>query len=688
MRTLALSVLVMVWAACSEPARTPATGGTSAAGNTAAAPGKVTPGEVKRVVIVSTRKSGTSTVTTSADGTIRTSLFILQNGRGPRVDSTLRLAADGTIASLSASGQHEMGTKVAEEFSLRDGRARWKSEEEQGERAVTGPAFFVPMATMPEIYGLLVPAAIANGGKMPLLPAGEARVEKVAEMSVSAGGQTRSLVGYAITGLELTVQYTWMNQDGSWFGSVSPYSSFVPEGWEDAVAPLVDKQKELDRARDAALAKAHAHRPPAAGVLLTHARVLDVQRGKWLDDHAVLVVGDKIAAVGPSARVKAPEGAEVVDLAGKALIPGLVDMHMHLGGVDGVLAIASGVTTGRDVGNEPDMLDDLKNRFDEGAAIGPHLVRFGFIEGRNEKAAASKVTAETVEEAKAAVEFYAARKYEGVKIYNSVKTELVPVIAKEAHAKGMLVTGHVPVHMLANEAVRAGYDGIEHINMLFLNFFATVDTDTRDTTRFTLMGDNAAGFDLAGKPARDFFALLRRKKTVVTPTVDAFEDLLVGESGKVIPGLEPVVNRLPVQTRRSFLRGGLPVPPDKRPTYRASFDKVLAMVKALVDARIPVMVGTDHIAGLMVHHEMELFARAGIPTAKILQMTSIDAARALRLDKQFGTIARGKRADLAIIDGDPLADITSIRRVTRTMRAGVLYPSAPLYEAIGVLPIR
>jgi hypothetical protein len=296
-----------------------------------------------------------------------------------------------------------------------------------------------------------------------------------------------------------------MNEDGTWFGSVSPYSSFVPEGWEGAV-----------------------------------------RRGKWLADHAVLVVGDKITAVGPSARVKAPEGAEVIDLAGQAVIPGLIDMHMHLGGVDGVLAIASGVTTGRDVGNEPDTLDDFKNRFDEGTAIGPHLLRFGFTEGRNEKAAASEVTAETVEEARAAVEFYAARKYEGVKIYNSVKTELVPVIAKEAHARGMLVTGHVPVHMLANEAVRAGYDGIEHINMLFLNFFATKETDTRDTTRFTLMGENAAGFDLAGKPARDFFALLRRKKTVVTPTVDAFEDLLVGESGKIIPGLEAVVDRLPV----------------------------------------------------------------------------------------------------------------------------------------------
>src|SRR5262249_39251208 len=160
--------------------------------------------------------------------------------------------------------------------------------------------------------------------------------------------------------------------------------------------------------------------------------------------------------------------------------PGLWDMHAHLGDADGVLDIASGVTTVRDVGNDPDKLDDFKKRFDAGTAVGPHVVRFGFIEGRNEKAAAAKVTAETDAEAKQAVETYAARGYDGIKIYNSVKPDLVPLLAKEAHARGMAVTGHIPVHMLANEAVQAGYDGIEHLNMLFLNFFATHQTDTRD----------------------------------------------------------------------------------------------------------------------------------------------------------------------------------------------------------------
>src|SRR5262249_56497645 len=128
------------------------------------------------------------------------------------------------------------------------------------------------------------------------------------------------------------------------------------------------------------------------------------------------------------------------------------------------------------------------------------VIRFGFIEGRGEKAASSKVTAETEAEAKKAVESYAGRGYEGIKIYNSVKPELVPLLTKEAHARKMLVTGHIPVHMLANEAVRAGYDGIEHINMLFLNFFANHDTDTRTTQRFTLVGEKAAGFDLGSEP--------------------------------------------------------------------------------------------------------------------------------------------------------------------------------------------
>ena len=681
-------LLPLLALSCSGPAQ-PAPGPAAPAGSaapTTAAPGPTAPVTVKRVVVVVGRPSGTVITTTLPDGAISVSVSVLQNGRGPKVDAKLRLGPDGTLAAFTATGQHTFGARVDEKLAREGATLRWKSEEELGSRAVTGPAFYVPMAAVP-VEGWLVQAALRAGGKLPLLPGGTAVVEKLGEQTVAVGSEERRLIGYAITGLELLPQFTWMNADGSWFGTAARWQSCVPEGWESAIAPLVEQQEAYQRALDRRIAEAHAHYPPAAGLAYTNARVLDVARGRWLPDQTVVVVGNTIKAVGPTRKVVVPGGAEVVDLAGRALLPGLVDMHAHLGPADGVLSIASGVTTARDVGNDPDRLDDYKRRFDEGTAVGPHVVRFGFIEGRNEKAAASRVTAETPEEAQAAVDFFVKRGYEGVKIYNSVKPELVPVIAQAAHARGLQVTGHIPVHMLAHEAVTAGFDGIEHVNMLFLNFFATHETDTRDTTRFTLVGEEAPSLDLTSKPVRDFFALLRRKRTVIDPTLGAFEDLFVAEQGKITPGLEDVVARLPVMTARQFLTGGLPVAGlEQRSRYRAAYDQLLAMVKALYDAKLPIVLGTDHIAGLMLHHEMALFARAGIPPAAILQMATLGAARAMKQDSKVGTIAPGRRADLIVVDGDPLADVRAIRAVVSTMRAGVVYPSAPLYEAIGVRP--
>ena len=640
----------------------------------------------RRSVVVHGRKAGSSVTSIAPDGKVTITLDVLENGRGPHVDATLRLGADDAITHLEAKGHHTMGTPIDETFDREGRRARWKSTEESGDKELDGAAFYVPMADIPDALGFLAQALIKAGGAMPLLPAGEARIERTGEIGVTANGETKKLVGYAIHGLDLLPTRVWMREDGRFFGAVSTWWSVVPEGWEGVVDRLLDKQRELDRERDRKLATSLARRPTAAGIVLAHAAVLDVARGRFAKDQTVVVVGDRIESVGPADAAKIPSGAQVLDLGGKWLIPGLWDMHAHLGDVDGVLDVASGVTTARDVGNDPDELDDRKKRYDEGSAVGPKVLRFGFIEGRGEKAASSKVTAETEAEAKAAVEGFARRGYEGVKIYNSVKPELVPVIAKEAHARGLMVTGHVPVHMLAHEAVRAGYDGIEHVNMLFLNFFADKETtDTRTTQRFTLVGDKAAGFDLASKPAVDFFKLLEDKKTVVTPTLGVFEELLVAQPGKIHAGLERMVARLPVQPQRGFLAGGLPLG-DKAALYKQSFDKVLAMVKELHDRKIPVVAGTDALAGLALHHELELFVRAGLTPAQALRAATIDAARACRRDKTSGSIEKGKAADLVILDADPLAHIEDVARVSSTMRGGVMYPAAPLYESLGVKP--
>ncbi len=641
------------------------------------------PTNVKRIVVSNARKSGSFELTKQADGSFTIVNHILQNGRGPHVEGTLRLDDKGLVTGFTAKGHYEFGPPIDEHFSREGDAAQWKSNEEQGEAEHAGKGFFVPMAPFP-IEQLIVKAALASGGTLPLLPKGEARVEKAGDFTVSANGQSKKLTAYAITGLDFTRTYVWFDDRREWFGTFASWRSYLPDGWESVIDAVLAQQQAFERDRDRAIYTDTVKKPPAAGIAFTHARVLDVDKGRWLTDHTVVIVGDAIHAVGPSAKVKVPAGAEIVDLGGAAILPGLIDMHQHTGRSDGVLEIASGVTTARDVGNDPDRLDELKSWFDEGSAVGPRLVRMGFIEGRNEKAAASKVTAETPEEAKAAVEYFVKRGYEGIKIYNSMKPELVPILAAEAHAKGLLVTGHIPVHMLAHEAVRAGYDGIEHINMLFLNFLATHETDTRTTQRFTLVGDKATTLDLRSKPVQEFFKLLKDKKTVVDPTLIAFQDLLVGEPGKIIPGLERIVGRMPPQVQRAFLVNGLPIEAEKRALSKQAYAKLLERVKALYDAKIHLVAGTDWIGGLGFHHELELYARAGIPNAAILRIATLDAARATKLDGKLGSIKVGKVADLMIVPGDPLKDIKALQQVTTVVSRGNVFDSAKLYQAVGV----
>jgi hypothetical protein len=250
----------------------------------------------------------------------------------------------------------------------------------------------------------------------------------------------------------------------------------------------------------------------------------------------------------------------------------------------------------------------------------------------------------------------------------------------------MGVTGHVPVHMLANEAVRAGYDGIEHINQVMLNFFADHDTDTRTTKRFTLIGEKAADLDLASKPVKDFLALLREHKTVLDPTYDTMEALLMARQGEVMPSVRWIHDRLPVQRRRDMASGRLPIDATTDARYRKSWEKLVATIKVFHDAHITLVAGTDALPGLMLDHELEIFVQGGLSTADALRAATIVPARVMKVDKRSGSIAAGKVADLVVIDGDPLARITDLRRTVTTYRAGVAFASRELFRAIGVAP--
>jgi imidazolonepropionase-like amidohydrolase len=402
---------------------------------------------------------------------------------------------------------------------------------------------------------------------------------------------------------------------------------------------------------------------------------------------SVRIVGNRIAAVGPDGTVGPAEGQQVLDAKGKMVLPGLWDMHVHLGEWDdGLLHMAAGVTTVRDLANDIDHLEELVPRFESGDLIGPHVLKAGFIDGRGPYQGPTKVFADTPEEAKADVQRYKDLGYVQIKIYSSVKPELVPVIAAEAHRLGMRVSGHVPAFMTMQQAVERGYDEVQHANFWFLNFLFDTVKDTRTPDRFIAVAQHAAELDLNSERVRAFVKLLQDHRTVVDPTVNAFGEMFLGRPGVMSPPLAEIADRLPPQVRRGAIGGGLPVPEGMDQRYRDSYAAMLRMLKMLYDAGIPIVAGTDSLAGFVLHSELEQYVAAGIPAPKVLQIATLGAARVMKRDAETGSVAPGKAADVILVDGDPTTRIADIRRVVAITQGGNLYDAGAVYAALGVRP--
>jgi imidazolonepropionase-like amidohydrolase len=132
--------------------------------------------------------------------------------------------------------------------------------------------------------------------------------------------------------------------------------------------------------------------------------------------------------------------------------------------------------------------------------------------------------------------------------------------------------------------------------------------------------------------------------------------------------------------------GGLPVNEQNDQLYKDSYEAMLAMTKRMYDAGVPILAGTDAAAGLMLHRELELEVRAGIPPVRALQNATFVAATVLKQERELGSIEAGKRADFLLVDGNPAEHIGDIRRCRLVMKNGVLYKSDDVYKAVGIRP--
>ncbi len=651
-----------------------------------AAPALGAPGGVDYVVTIAGQTRGEMRVEV-APTERRIGLRFADRGRGPDTRTRLRVDAQGRPTLLEVDGENYFKTRVAERFGRDATQAHWTSAADRG----SGDAdhFYVAHESSPELNAALVRALLrAPERSLPLLPAGRAHVERSLSRTLRGDAGEVAATLYLIEGVGFAPAPIWLDDRLELVFEGSVWLAVARKDLAAAASELVAAQDQVLRERQEARARSLARRPDAP-VAFRGVRLYDAAARTFADAMTVVVRDRHIAAVGPAATVAIPDGAQIVDGQGGTLLPGLIDMHVHIAAdSDGLIDIAAGVTSVRDLGNDLDTLRARREAFASGRLIGPRIFMAGLVDGPGPQAGPTRLLISTPEEARQAVATLADAGIPQIKLYSSLKPELVPVIAAAAHARGLRVSGHVPAGMTLEDVVRAGYDEVQHANFWMLNFMGpAVAAEIHGLGRFTHTGQRGADLDLDSAEVRAFVALLREHRTALDPTLAAMEDVLTGTAGQPPASLAAVADRLPPQILRAVSATGFAKDPAQRERYAQSAQRMRQMLRRLHAAGVPIVAGTDgYAASLSLVHELERYAAAGLSPADALYTATLGAARVLGEDARIGSIQIGKLADLILVDGDPARDLGTLRRTRLVMKDGVSYAPDALFAAAGVAP--
>jgi len=634
--------------------------------------------------ITAGRVTGELTVRLGADGRRETRFHYADRGRGPELREVIEIDGQGRLQRLSIRGTAYMGTPVDERFEREADHASWRTTFEKGSTDQAGEAFYLPAEGSPELTAMVARALLATPQRrLSVLPDGEAVIAALDDTTVGPPGRKRHATLYAISGLDLTPTWVWLDDRRELLALSGGGFGLVPEGWVEWLPELVTRQQAAEQRHAASLASSLTRQLPDE-YAIENVGVVDVVRGRVLRNRTVVLRDGLIARV--ARRLPDDFEGESMDGEDGYLVPGLWDMHVHIGLSDGLQHIAAGVTTVRDLGNSPQDLLQIREAFETGSAIGPGIVAAGVVEGRSPYSAPIGRLPVTEAEALDLVREYAGLGYAQIKIYSSLDPGWVPAVAAESHRLGMRLSGHVPQGMNAEQAVLAGYDEIQHIYMLFLNFLASPAVDTRTPARFTVVADHAAELGLDSSPVQSFIDLLVDRGTVIDPTLAICEDMFTQAPGQIAPSLATVAERLPPGLRRQLLLPRLNKSVAEATARTDDFQALLDMVGLLYRRGVPLVAGTDAMPGFTLHRELELYAKAGIPDAEVLRLATLGAARAMGLEAQTGSIEAGKQADLVLLDANPLKNISAVRGARLVVRGRNAWLPARLYTAEGVRP--
>ena len=547
---------------------------------------------------------------------------------------------------------------------------------------------YVPLNNSLEIVSIALTAlAERKGAPLPLLPSGSMSQRVLDEMEVTAGGKSTKVQLVALTGLGLSPQFFWATTGAKprLFAMIVPgFMTMAEEGWTSVGPQLAERQKVAETRMLQDVAKRLQHKLDGLTVV-KNVRVFDSEKAVLGAPSDVYVLRGRITAVLPTG---APiRGAQnEIDGAGRVLLPGLFDMHGHVGRWEGGMNIAAGVTSVRDMGNDNATMQQILDETADGRLLGPQVVPSGFLEGQSPYSANLGFVIKDLPQAKNAIDWYAEHGYPQLKIYNSFPKAILAETVAYAHARGMRVSGHIPAGLRAREALDAGFDEINHINQVMLNFLATPTTETRTLERFILPAEKVASLDFNAPVVKQFIARLKKQGTVVDSTLATFA-FLKQKDGDMNTPFAPIASHMPPDVQRGFHVGAMKIPDAAtQARYEKSYAKMVEFVGLLYKSGVPLVAGTDEMAGFTLQAELELLVQAGLTPSQALQVATRNGARYTRTSHERGSVTPGKLADLVLVDGDPTKNIADIRKVAAVITRGYLVYPHEVDKELGIVP--
>ncbi len=442
-------------------------------------------------------------------------------------------------------------------------------------------------------------------------------------------------------------------------------------------------------------------------LVLTHVTVIDTTGGPAKVDMTVVITGDRIAEMGKSRATKAPKNSEIVNGNRKFLIPGLWDMHVHWYDKDYLpLFLANGVTGVRQMYGEP-ILHEWRKQVEAGQLLGPHtLVPSPIVDGPKPVWPGSIAVANAAEARQAVVQI----KRSGadfVKVYSLLPRDAYFAIADESKKEGIPFEGHVPDSVSLQEASNAGQKSVEHLTGMLtacsarepelLNSaqqtVAAIDTGQLPSTRFWgrefRERQNLALETYNPQKAETVFEELKKNHTWQCPTLTVLRSMAFSDDSSFTN--DPRLRYMPRNLVSSWDPKADPFLKDKTAedwaVSKKVFNKELEIVGAMQRAGVEILAGTDTLnpycmPGFSLHDELGLLVRSGLTPMQALQAATLNPARFLGREKDLGTVATGKMADLVLLDANPLDDIGNTRKISAVVFRGKFFARASLDEML------